>query len=105
MGQNHPASHPIFADNLKFNRLNLPIANRIFILEPQWNPSIEKQAIARAQRFLQNQSVQVSRYIVRSTIEEVWALRKSEDWANNRQDIRRQQSKKIAVAEMGFRSR
>ncbi|KAF7503646.1 hypothetical protein GJ744_003424 [Endocarpon pusillum] len=50
--------------------LNLPVANRIFILEPQWNPSIEKQAIARAQRLLQNQSVQVIRYIVRGTVEE-----------------------------------
>jgi hypothetical protein len=104
MGQNHPASYPVFEDYLKFNRLNLPVANRIFILEPQWNPSIEKQAIARAQRFLQNQRVQVIRYIVRGTVEEVWALRTSEDWTNNRQDIQRQQGKKIAVAEMGFRS-
>lgn len=76
MGQNHPAPYPIFGDYLKFNRLNLPVANRIFILEPQWNPSIEKQAIARAQRFLQNQSVQVIRYIVRGTVEEVWALKR-----------------------------
>lgn len=52
-------------------RLNLTIANRIFILEPQWNPSIEIQAIARAQRMSQEQSVLVIRYIVLETVEEV----------------------------------
>lgn len=50
--------------------LNLTVANRIFILEPQWNPSIETQAIARAQRMRQQQSVQVIRYIVKGTVEE-----------------------------------
>ena len=52
-------------------RLNLTVANRIFILEPQWNPSIEVQAIARAQRMSQKQSVLVTRYVVRGTVEEV----------------------------------
>jgi len=61
--------------------LNLTAANRIFILEPQWNPSIEIQAIARAQRLLQNQSVSVIRYIVRGTVEEVGQIsRFSHHW-------------------------
>lgn len=51
--------------------LNLPVANRIFILEPQWNPSIEAQAIARALRPGQQESVRVIRYIVSRSVEEV----------------------------------
>lgn len=70
--------------------LNLTVANRIFIMEPQWNPSIETQAIARAQRLLQTQRVQVFRYIVRSSVEE---------------DIQEQQGRKLNEAEMGFRKR
>jgi SWI/SNF-related matrix-associated actin-dependent regulator of chromatin subfamily A3 len=70
--------------------LNLTVANRIFLLEPQWNPSIETQAIARAQRLLQNQSIQVFRYIVRASVEE---------------DIQEQQGRKLNEAEMGFRDR
>lgn len=34
-------------------RLILATANRIFIVEPQWNPSVENQAIARALRLEQ----------------------------------------------------
>jgi len=47
------------------------MANRIFILEPQWNPSVEVQAIARARRMSQLRQVFVTRYIVRNTVEEV----------------------------------
>lgn len=51
--------------------LNLTAANRIFIVEPQWNPSVENQAIARALRLGQWQSVLVTRYVVNRTIEQV----------------------------------
>lgn len=51
--------------------LNLATANRVFIVEPQWNPSVENQAIARALRLGQEQSVQVTRYMVNRTIEQV----------------------------------
>ncbi|KAF2261163.1 hypothetical protein CC78DRAFT_471061 [Lojkania enalia] len=50
--------------------LNLAIANRVFIVEPQWNPSVENQAIARALRLGQEQSVQVTRYVVNGTVEQ-----------------------------------
>ena len=53
------------------NRLNLTSANRVFIVEPQWNPSVENQAIARALRLGQGQSVLVTRYIVNRTVEQV----------------------------------
>ncbi|KAK0707849.1 SNF2 family N-terminal domain-containing protein [Lasiosphaeris hirsuta] len=50
--------------------LNLTAANRIFIIEPQWNPSVENQAIARAIRFKQKEQVQVTRYVIMGTVEE-----------------------------------
>jgi SWI/SNF-related matrix-associated actin-dependent regulator of chromatin subfamily A3 len=51
--------------------LNLATANRVFIVEPQWNPSVENQAIARALRIGQDKSVLVTRYVVELTVEEV----------------------------------
>ena len=59
---------------LTFLRLNLAMANRVFIVEPQWNPSVENQAVARALRLGQKQIVQVTRYVVKGTIEEVGRL-------------------------------
>lgn len=47
------------------------MANRVFLVEPQWNPSVEAQAIARAQRLGQSQTVQVTRYVVEKTVEQV----------------------------------
>ncbi|VUC29297.1 unnamed protein product [Clonostachys rosea] len=58
--------------------LNLTCANRIFIVELQWNPSVEYQAIARAIRFGQKNEVQVMRYIIRHTVEE--DMRKQQQW-------------------------
>ncbi|CAI6100801.1 unnamed protein product [Clonostachys chloroleuca] len=58
--------------------LNLTCANRIFIVELQWNPSVEYQAIARAIRFGQKSEVQVMRYIIRHTVEE--EMRKQQQW-------------------------
>ncbi|KAF2823688.1 hypothetical protein CC86DRAFT_298367, partial [Ophiobolus disseminans] len=46
--------------------LNLATANRV---EPQWNPSVENQAIARALRLGQEQPVLVTRYVVDQTVE------------------------------------
>ncbi|KDN62902.1 putative SNF2 family domain-containing protein [Colletotrichum sublineola] len=51
--------------------LNLTCANRVFIVELQWNPSVENQAIARAIRFGQDQKVLVTRYVIKGTVEEV----------------------------------
>lgn len=51
--------------------LNLTAASRIFIFEPQWNPSVERQAIARAIRIGQDNQVSVMRYVIKGTVEEV----------------------------------
>lgn len=47
------------------------MASRIHILEPQWNPYAEEQAIGRAFRLGQEKEVCVIRYIMKNTIEEV----------------------------------
>ncbi|KAI1749839.1 hypothetical protein F4782DRAFT_511716 [Xylaria castorea] len=49
---------------------NLSVASRVHILEPQWNPSVEDQAIGRVARLGQSKRVTVIRYIVKDTIEE-----------------------------------
>ncbi|KAH6968232.1 SNF2 family N-terminal domain-containing protein [Fusarium avenaceum] len=67
--------------------LNLTCANRIFIAELQWNPSVESQAISRAIRLGQQNEVRVWRYIIRDTVEE---------------DIKQQQEHKKKIVALGF---
>ena len=50
--------------------LNLQAANRVVIFEPQWNPAVEDQAIARLHRIGQARSVHAVRLLTRDTIEE-----------------------------------
>ncbi|WP_051336107.1 DEAD/DEAH box helicase [Aquimarina latercula] len=50
--------------------LNLTKASYVVLLDPWWNPFIEKQAIARAHRIGQNNNVMVTRFITKNTIEE-----------------------------------
>ncbi|RYP47846.1 hypothetical protein DL768_006163 [Monosporascus sp. mg162] len=49
---------------------NLSVASRVHILEPQWNPYVEDQAIGRVFRLGQNKEVRVIRYIMETTVEE-----------------------------------
>ncbi|KKW10739.1 MAG: SNF2-related protein [Parcubacteria group bacterium GW2011_GWA2_49_9] len=50
--------------------LNLTAADTVIIFDPWWNPSVENQAIDRAHRIGQKQSVNVYRLITTGTIEE-----------------------------------
>jgi SNF2 family DNA or RNA helicase len=50
------------------------VANHIHILEPQWNPSVESQAIGRVLRFGQEKHVKIIRYLMKDTVEMVSAL-------------------------------
>ncbi|PVI03078.1 hypothetical protein DM02DRAFT_588373 [Periconia macrospinosa] len=50
--------------------LNLTLASCVYILEPQWNPFVESQAVGRALRLGQQKQVTVIRYILKDTIEE-----------------------------------
>lgn len=49
--------------------LNLTCANRAFMMDPWWSPSIEDQAIDRIHRIGQAQNVKVVRFIVKDSIE------------------------------------
>ncbi|KAG6366144.1 hypothetical protein INS49_000320 [Diaporthe citri] len=49
---------------------NLCIATRIHIFEPQWNPTVESQAIGRLFRHGQTNKVHITRYICQNTVEE-----------------------------------
>ena len=50
--------------------VNLQVANRIFLLDPWWNPASELQAIQRAHRIGQTKPVRAIRFIASNTIEE-----------------------------------
>ncbi len=50
--------------------LNLTAADHVFILDPWWNPAVEKQAMDRAHRIGQTKTVFVHRLIAKGTIEE-----------------------------------
>lgn len=50
--------------------LNLTEADYVFIIDPWWNPAIEKQAVNRAHRIGQNKKVMVYRYITENSVEE-----------------------------------
>ncbi|RYP51600.1 hypothetical protein DL768_003107 [Monosporascus sp. mg162] len=51
-------------------KLTLTVANRVHIVEPQWNPSVEEQAIARALRMGQTRTVTIVKYITAKTVEQ-----------------------------------
>ncbi|KAF8247265.1 hypothetical protein K440DRAFT_308066 [Wilcoxina mikolae CBS 423.85] len=50
--------------------LNLTVANYIHLIEPQWNPMVETQAIGRAHQLGQQKPVTVFRYVTARSIEE-----------------------------------
>lgn len=53
-------------------RLNdLSVASRVHLIESQWNPSVERQAIGRVIRLGQEREVKILRYIMKGSIEEV----------------------------------
>ena len=59
------------ADLLTLTSLNLTVASQVHIIEPQWNPSVEEQAVARAVRMGQKREVTIYRYILQNTVEQV----------------------------------
>lgn len=50
--------------------LNLTAADYVFLLDPWWNPAVEQQAIDRAHRIGQKQTVNAYRMACRGTVEE-----------------------------------
>ncbi|KAK8109244.1 hypothetical protein PG984_015045, partial [Apiospora sp. TS-2023a] len=51
--------------------LTLTAASRVYLMEPQWNPAIEEQALARVHRIGQTKEVTTVRFIMEDTIEKV----------------------------------
>ena len=49
----------------------MTVANHVFLMEPQWNPMLEDQALDRVYRIGQTKEVTTTRYIVANTLEEV----------------------------------
>jgi SNF2 family DNA or RNA helicase len=67
----HPP--PIFILSLKAGGtgLNLTRANHVFHFDRWWNPAVEDQATDRAFRIGQKQNVQVHKFVVTGTLEEM----------------------------------
>lgn len=63
---------PVFLISLKAGGvgLNLTSADYVILTDPWWNPAVEAQAIDRAHRIGQNNTVHVYRLVARGTIEE-----------------------------------
>lgn len=88
-----------------YKSLNLTAANRVFIVEPQWNPSVENQAIGRVLRLGQGQSLLVTHYVVNLTVEQVRQVSSSQEFqADTEQEMRSQQDRKLGIAEIGWES-
>jgi len=51
--------------------LDLTAASTVHLLEPQWNPSLEDQALARVHRLGQTHPVTTIRYVMEDSFEEV----------------------------------
>ncbi|TQE06120.1 hypothetical protein C1H46_008316 [Malus baccata] len=68
-GQDVPT---IFLASLKASGtgINLTAANRVYLLEPWWNPAVEEQAMDRVHRIGQKEDVKIVRLIARNSIEE-----------------------------------
>jgi len=49
--------------------LNLTFASRAHLVEPHWNPMVELQALDRVHRIGQKKDVEITRYVVKNTIE------------------------------------
>ncbi|KAH7092160.1 DNA repair protein rad5 [Paraphoma chrysanthemicola] len=50
--------------------LDITAASRAYILEPQWNPTVEEQALARVHRMGQTKEVTTIRFVMADTFEE-----------------------------------
>lgn len=64
--------NPLFLISLKAGGvgLNLTAASYVFIMDPWWNPAVESQAIDRAHRIGQKNTLTVYRPIIKNSVEE-----------------------------------
>jgi SNF2 family DNA or RNA helicase len=66
------AELPLFLISLKAGGvgLNLTAADHVFLLDPWWNPAVERQAVDRTHRIGQTEVVNVYRLVTTDTVEE-----------------------------------
>ena len=50
--------------------LNLTAGNKVFLLDPWWNPAAEDQAVDRVHRLGQEKDVEIVRFCVQGSVEE-----------------------------------
>jgi SNF2 family DNA or RNA helicase len=69
---NNDESIKVFLISLKAGGvgLNLTSASAVFLYDPWWNPMVEKQAMDRAHRIGQKNTVNIYKFITRNSIEE-----------------------------------
>ncbi|KAF4628635.1 hypothetical protein G7Y89_g9521 [Cudoniella acicularis] len=58
--------------------VDLTAANHVHILEPQWNPMTEAQAVDRVHRIGQQRDVVITRYLIQNSIEDSRAMLREE---------------------------
>jgi SNF2 family DNA or RNA helicase len=62
---------PVIQDDAnRHYRLNLTTANHCILIEPQWNPMVEEQAISRIHRLGQEKPVFICRFVIANTFEQ-----------------------------------
>ncbi|XP_065633517.1 DNA repair protein RAD16-like [Quercus suber] len=50
--------------------LNLAVASHVFLMDPWWNPAVERQAQDRIHRIGQYKPIRIVRFVIENTIEE-----------------------------------
>ncbi|KAF5196535.1 Dna repair protein rad16 [Thalictrum thalictroides] len=50
--------------------LNLTVASHVFLMDPWWNPAVERQAQDRIHRIGQYKPIRITRFIIENTVEE-----------------------------------
>ncbi|XP_075084234.1 ATP-dependent helicase rhp16-like [Nicotiana tabacum] len=50
--------------------INLTVASHVFLMDPWWNPAVERQAQDRIHRIGQHKPVRIVRFVIEDTIEE-----------------------------------
>lgn len=69
--RNDPSVHVILVSIMAGGLgLNLTTANKVYVMEPQYNPAAEAQAVDRVHRLGQKRPVETTRYIINNSFEE-----------------------------------
>ena len=80
--------------------LDLTAASRAYLMEPQWNPTLEEQALARIHRIGQKRPVTTARFVMQDSLEEVDKTRSYEHQrplTQSQQIVELQNKKKFLV--------